>query len=207
VCFSVDAGHQFQGTPDQDSGLCRVLWDSRYLAVDKGAVKACNCLAKFSNKLNNKGNSMKHTLALSLFGLLSLFSVASVQAQQATGGTVKAIAALEHQWLQSQKTNNPDLVAPLIADKFVYTGSDGKVSDKAAMLAEAKATKWTSVENLAEKVTVFGDTAIATGEFKGKGTGPSGKPIDDHTHYTDVWVKMPDGKWQCVSSQDSPVKM
>jgi hypothetical protein len=22
----------------------------------------------------------------------------------------------------------------------------------------------------------------------------------------DTWVKMPDGKWQCVASQDSPVK-
>jgi ketosteroid isomerase-like protein len=150
---------------------------------------------------------MKPTHALCLLGLLSLISVAAVEAQQATGGTEKAIAALERQWTQSQKTNNPDLIAPMIADKFVYTGTDGKVSDRAALLAEAKATKWTSVENLDEKVTVFADTAIATGEFKGKGTGASGKPIDDHTRYTDVWVKMPDGKWQCVSSQDSPLKM
>jgi ketosteroid isomerase-like protein len=142
-----------------------------------------------------------------LLGLFSLGSAAVSQAQQAGGATEKAVAALEHQWLQSQKTNNPELIAPMIADKFVYTGSDGKVSDKAAMLADAKATKWTSVENLDEKVTVFGDTAIATGEFKGKGTGASGKPIDDHTRYTDVWVKMPNGKWQCVSSQDSPVEM
>ena len=59
---------------------------------------------------------------------------------------------------------------------------------------------------LDEKVAVFGDTAIATGEFKGKGTGASGKVSDNH-RYTDVWVKMPNGKWQCVSSQDSPVKM
>lgn len=193
--------------PDQDSDLRGVLLKSRYLAIDNGAAEAFNCPAKVSNKPNNKGKSMKHTHALCLLALLSLFSIASVKAQQGTGGTEKAVAALEHQWLESQKTNNPDLVAPLIADKFVYTGSDGKVSDKAAMLAEAKSTKWTSVENVGEKVTVFGDTAIATGEFKGKGTDASGKPIDDHTHYTDVWVKMPNGKWQCVSSQDSPVKM
>jgi hypothetical protein len=31
---------------------------------------------------------------------------------QTTGGTEKAVAALEQQWLESQKTNNPDLVAP-----------------------------------------------------------------------------------------------
>jgi ketosteroid isomerase-like protein len=150
---------------------------------------------------------MRYTKVWCLLCLFSLGCAAVSQAQQAGGATEKAIAALEHQWLQSQKTNNPDLIAPMIADKFVYTGTDGKVSDKTAMLDQAKATKWTSVENLDEKVTVFGDAAIATGEFKGKGTGASGKPIDDHTRYTDVWVKMPNGKWQCVSSQDSPVKM
>ena len=83
--------------------------------------------------------------------------------------------ALENQWLQSQKANNADLVAPLIADKCVYTGPDGKVSDKAG--------------------------------FKGKGTDPSGKPNDEHTCWTDVWVKMPNGKWQCVASQDPRIKM
>jgi ketosteroid isomerase-like protein len=150
---------------------------------------------------------MSYTKVWCLLGLFSLGSAAVSQAQQASGATEKAVAAMEHQWLQSQKTNNPDLIAPMIADKFVYTGTDGKVSDRTALLADAKATKWTSVENQDEKVTVFGDTAIATGEFKGKGTGASGKPIDEHTRYTDVWVKMPNGKWQCVSSQDSPVKM
>lgn len=149
---------------------------------------------------------MSYTKLWCLLGLLSLGSAAVSQAQQTSGTTEKAVAALEHQWLQSQKTNNPDLLAPLLADKFVAIGSDGKVSNKAAALADAQATTWTSAEYLDEKVTVFGNTAIATGEFKGKGTD-AGKPIDEHDRYTDVWVKMPNGKWQCVSSQDSPVKM
>jgi hypothetical protein len=32
---------------------------------------------------------------------------------------------------------NPDIVAPLLADKFVSTEADGKVSNKAQMLADA----------------------------------------------------------------------
>lgn len=68
------------------------------------------------------------------------------QAQQTRGSTEKAVTALENQWLQSQKTNNPDLVAPLMADKFVSTDSDGKFMNKAQALADAKATKWTSAE-------------------------------------------------------------
>jgi len=150
---------------------------------------------------------MKNTRVWCLLGLLSLGSAAVSQAQQTSGATEKAVAAQENQWLQSQKTNNPDLVAPLLADKFVSTDSDGKVMNKDQALADAKATKWTSAEYENVQVTVFGDTAIATGGFIGKGTDPSGKPIDDHSRWTDTWVKMPNGKWQCVASQDSRIKM
>src|ERR1700676_1821814 len=149
---------------------------------------------------------MKRTWMWCLIGLLSLASAAWSQAQQ-TGGTEKALAALEQQWLQSQKTNNPDLVAPLLADKFINTGSDGKVTSKAEMLAEATSTKYDSAEYEDLKVTVFGDTAIATGVFTAKGTDPSGKPLDIRERFTDTWVKMPNGKWQCVASHGSIVKI
>jgi len=149
---------------------------------------------------------MKNMRVWYLLGLLSLGIAAWSQAQQAGSGTEKAIVALENQWLQSYKTNNPDLVAALLADKFVSTESDGKFMNKAQSLADAKATKWTSAEYDNVQVTAFGDTAIATGGFKGKGTDPSGKAFDAQTRWTDTWVKMPNGKWQCVASQDSPVK-
>ena len=57
------------------------------------------------------------------------------------------------------------------------------------------------------KVTVFGDSAIATGVFKAKGTDPSGKPLDVNERWTDTWVKMPNGKWQCVASHQWQIKM
>jgi ketosteroid isomerase-like protein len=149
---------------------------------------------------------MKKIWILCLLALYSLGSAASSQAQQ-TGGTEKAVAAQEQQWLKSQKTNNPDLVAPLLADKFVSTGSDGKVTNKAESLASAKATKYVSAEYEDVLVTVFDNTAIAMGVFKAKGTDASGKPMDIHERWTDTWVKMPNGQWQCVASHQSPVKM
>jgi ketosteroid isomerase-like protein len=148
---------------------------------------------------------MKKNLMWCLIGLLALGSAARSQAQ-ANGGTEKAVAALEQEWLQSQKTNNPDLVAPLLADKFVNTEIDGKVDGKAETLARAKATKYETAEYSDMKVTVFGDTAIATGGFKGKGTDESGKPFDYDMRWTDTWVKMPSGKWQCVASHGSTIK-
>jgi ketosteroid isomerase-like protein len=125
----------------------------------------------------------------------------------ASGETEKAVAALEQQWLQSQKTNNPDLVTPLLADKFIGTGSDGKVSGKAEALADAKKSKYESMEYEDVKVAVFGDTAIATGGARAKGTDASGKPMDNHERWTDTWVRMPSGQWQCVASHVSTIKM
>jgi ketosteroid isomerase-like protein len=149
---------------------------------------------------------MKRKAPWCLLGLALLLSAARLQAQQ-TRGAEKAVVALEQQWLQAQKTNNPDLLAPLLADKIVVTEADGKVHDKAETIAVYKKTKWDSADYDDVKVTVFGNTAIATGGFKGKGTDDMGKPMDANERWTDTWVKMPNGKWQCVASQASPVKM
>jgi len=150
---------------------------------------------------------MEKTLIWCLLSVISLGSTAWSQDKQTGGETEKAVAALEQQWLKAQKTNNPDLVAPLLADKFVNTSSDGKVTGKAETLKTIKTIKWDSAEYSDVKVTVFGNTAIATGDFKGNGTDASGKLFDDHERWTDTWVKMPNGHWQCVASQGTPVKM
>lgn len=134
--------------------------------------------------------------------------VGVVAAQTAApGADEQAVTAAEQQWLKSQQTNNTDLLAPLLADKVVETTETGKVlRGKDAMIADAKTDHWSSVSYTELKVTVFDRTAIATGAFIGKGT-TAGKPVDSHVRFTDTWVKMADGKWLCVATHDSPVKM
>ena len=146
---------------------------------------------------------MKKLTAWCLLALLSLCG--PLQAQQATGETEKSITALENQWLQGQKTNNPGLYAPLLADRFVSTGMDGKLSNKEELQAAEKQRKYSSVEYDDVRVTVYGNTAIATGAYKGKGTDAAGKPFDEQGRWTDTWVKMPNGKWQCVADHNSPL--
>lgn len=138
--------------------------------------------------------------------LLSLGSVSLLQAQQATGEAEKAVLALETQWMQSQQTNNPDLVVPLLAEKYRETLPDGRVRNKAESMAVTRATKYSKVEWLNLEVTGFGNAAIATSDFKGQGTDESGKPFSSYSRWTDTWVKMPDGKWQCVSSHGSNIE-
>jgi len=149
---------------------------------------------------------MNRKVIYSLIGILSLGAAGIVPAQMPTGDAEKAVAAQEHQWLQSQKANNADMLAPLLAEKFVNTGQDGKVTNKVQTVAEAKATHWISVEYENVEVAAYGDAAVATGLFMGKGTDSKGKPLDERERFTDTWVKMPGGKWQCVASQGSPVK-
>lgn len=145
--------------------------------------------------------------SLSIGCALAVLAVGgSAWSQAAPGVTAaeQAVAALEHQWLQSQRTNNPELLAPLLAEKFVDTTAEGKVLNRAQALANARARRYTSVEYENVQVTVSGDTAIATGVYRGRGT-EGGKPFAEHERWTDTWVKMPAGKWQCVASQGTPL--
>ena len=56
------------------------------------------------------------------------------------------------------------------------------------------------------KVQVHGDSAVVTGVWTGKGTDGTGKAFDGKERFADTWVKMPDGKWQCVASASAPMK-
>jgi len=150
--------------------------------------------------------AMKYKCMWGLLGLLSLAGASWSQAKQTSGDTEKAIIALEDQWIQADRTNNPELTAPLLAEKYVSTWMDGTVLNKAQTLAGAKARKYTSAEDEDVKVTVFGNTAIVTGGYKGKGTD-AGKPFEEHARWTDTWVKMPNGKWQLVATQYTAIGM
>jgi ketosteroid isomerase-like protein len=127
-------------------------------------------------------------------------------AQGQVADAEKAVAAAEEQWTQSERTNNVDLSAPLLADKFIFINTDGSISNRTQYLTDSKATKYVSVDIAEFRVTVSGHTAVATMVFKSKGSFSNGKPMDINARWADTWVKMPDGKWQCVLSQGSELK-
>ena len=150
---------------------------------------------------------MKRTLVWCVVALLSLMVAAQAKDKEMGGGTEQAVAGLEQKWIDAAKASNPDMLAPLLADKFINTSSDGKVIGKTGTLANVKAAKWETNQISDVKVTVFGNTAIATGNWAGKGTDEKGKPVDTHERWTDTWMKMSDGKWQCVATHSSTIKM
>ncbi len=127
-------------------------------------------------------------------------------AGQADDSVAKALIALENQWVAASKAANPDALAPLLADNFVSLDSDGTMRTKAEVLARTKKAKWATNELGDMKVTVHGDSAIVTGSWTGKGTDGAGKAIDAKERWLDTWVKMPNGKWQCVGTASAPMK-
>ena len=149
---------------------------------------------------------MKSRIAWCVVGMISMSLAAIGQLLAADESAEKAVAALEEQWTQSEKANNPELLAPVLADKLIYIDIDGSIANRTKFLADAKATKYSSVDIQDFHITVFGHTAVATMVFKAKGTDPKGKPMDYNARWADTYVKMPDGKWQCVLSQGSDLK-
>src|SRR4030095_12328831 len=47
------------------------------------------------------------------------------------------------------------------------------------------------------EVAKSGDLACISGTYELTMTDPSGKPMNDHGKYVEVWEKQADGKWKC----------
>jgi len=144
-----------------------------------------------------------------LFGVLVLALPLVAQMgdnMKAGGGVAQAITQVEQQWASNSKAGNVDAVAANLADNFVELDSDGSLYTKTQVVDRMKTSKWQTNEVSNIKVVVHGNTAIATGSWQGKGTS-SGKSIDQKENWIDTWMKMANGKWQCVASASAMTKM
>jgi ketosteroid isomerase-like protein len=123
--------------------------------------------------------------------------------QAAVHNAVQEITALENAWNEASQKYNVSWFEKYLADSYVGTDEEGKVSDKAMVTERVKnkVAKIEAVSNENVKVQLYGDTAIATGIFVVKGTF---KEKDNSGKYpwTDTWIKL-NGRWQCVASHNS----
>jgi ketosteroid isomerase-like protein len=148
---------------------------------------------------------MKQTCELALLLTVCLISMPQLFAGKDTA-TEKTIAGLEQQWAEAQRDGNSAAVAPLLAENFINTDTSGQTYGKGKLLSNLKGGKWEHNGISDVKVTAYRTTAIATGSWSGKGIDGDGAKIDRHERWTDTWVKMANGKWQCVASQQTEVK-
>lgn len=140
---------------------------------------------------------------LLLAGCLLLSTGAVALAQ---GGVEKALMDLEQQWVKAQLAANAQALGALLAADFVSLQSDGTMQTKAVYVGNTAKSKWQASAVSDMKVQVHGDSAVVTGIWTGKGVDGTGKAFDGRERFADTWVKMPDGKWQCIASAGISIK-
>jgi ketosteroid isomerase-like protein len=117
---------------------------------------------------------------------------------------VAAIRAREADYTNGVRNKNVRLMSGVFADSFIDISATGHVINKQQYLEALKADR-SVIESLAvdeEKITIYGDAAVATSRFVLKARDQDGKRADEVGRATDVWVKQ-DGKWMCVAVHSS----
>ncbi|PYJ20979.1 MAG: hypothetical protein DME99_08760 [Verrucomicrobia bacterium] len=106
---------------------------------------------------------------------------------------------------RSKTTISPSWIVswPILADDFALVTGLGKTYTKTDLLNEArsKRTVYEHQEDSAQKVRVWGDTAVVTALLWAKGT-EEGKPFDYKLWFSDTYVRTPAG-WRYVFGQAS----
>jgi len=146
--------------------------------------------------MNTKPLCLCSCIALLSFAFVCLASAVDMKIEQ-------ALRDLDAQW--SAAAGAKDL------DKAVsYYSNDATVMPPNASAARTKeairkvwqdllASPGLSISWKATKVEVAksGDLACLSGTYELTINDPSGKPLNDHGKYVEVWEKQADGKWKC----------
>jgi len=130
---------------------------------------------------------------------------ADMKGDSMKGGVAQAITQMEQEWASNAKMGKMDAVAANLADSYMELDGSGAFYTRAQSIERMKEAKWQTNEVSDIKVTVHGNTAIASGAWHGQGT-VAGKAVDEHENWIDTWMKMANGKWQCIASASVPTK-
>jgi len=122
------------------------------------------------------------------------------------------VTRLEHEWVETIKTHNGDVVKRILADDVVMTYPDGATGTKADEIRDNERMAFTadSWDVVDPHVTVLdADAAVITGRSvvkNGKYKTPDNKTIDISGEYrfTDVFARR-NGSWQVVASQATKI--
>lgn len=115
----------------------------------------------------------------------------------------KIVAALDTEYQAAVKKNDVATMDRILADDFALVTGLGKTYTKADLLEEARSKRmvYERQEDSAQKVRVWGDTAVVTALLWAKGTEES-KAFDYKLWFSDTYVRTPAG-WRYVFAQSS----
>jgi ketosteroid isomerase-like protein len=117
----------------------------------------------------------------------------------------KNIKDLEDQWNDAVLKHDVATMSRILAKDVIDTSGTGHVQGKAEDLADLKSgepkLESSSVDDM--KVRVYGTVAVVIGHYTQKGSY-KGKDITGEGRFTDMFVER-QGRWECVSTQATPI--
>jgi uncharacterized protein (TIGR02246 family) len=146
------------------------------------------------------------TKPLFLSGCVVLFSftfVCLAPAADTKSAIEKALRDLDAQWSAAAGAKDLDkTVSYYSTDAIVMPPNAPSATTKEAIRSAWKemltspgaALSWKATK---VEVAKSGDLACVSGTYEETTTDASGKPVNDHGKYVEVWEKQADGKWKC----------
>lgn len=134
---------------------------------------------------------------------LTLGTLMTITSPGSATDDAKLVAALDTKYQEAVKNNDVETMDRILADDFVLVTGLGKTYTKANLLEEARSKRmvYERQEDSAQKVRVWGDTAVVTALLWAKGT-EEGKPFDYKLWFSDTYVRTGSG-WRYVLAQAS----
>ena len=139
-----------------------------------------------------------------VLGALAVLAPGAAAAEKSSpAADASAVAALDTQYQAAVARNDADTMDRILADDFVLVTGKGKVFTKADLMGEARSGRivYERQEDSAQKVRVWGDTAVVTALLWAKGTD-AGTPFEYRVWFSDTYVRTPAG-WRYVFGQSS----
>jgi ketosteroid isomerase-like protein len=129
----------------------------------------------------------------------------SIEAAAQAGNIEQALLQVERDWEQANAKNDSAALDRILAQEYVNTDSDGRLTTREEVMARRKsgAVKYTAFTQGDYKVHVFVDAAVVTGRATMKQMR-DGKDYTGQERFTDVFVRR-DGRWQAVATHSSRV--
>jgi ketosteroid isomerase-like protein len=141
--------------------------------------------------------------------LLCATALSALAQDTIDSATKSKIAALEGAWNQAYKSGDAKALDALLDNAIVLVNDDGSVQTKAEFLASVKPSgthagaQEQQVAPESMSVQVFGNTAIATGVFRAKGTEGK-KSYVRRERFIDTWIYK-GGHWVCIGTNATPI--
>jgi ketosteroid isomerase-like protein len=135
---------------------------------------------------------------------VGLFAGTAAAAEKSSAAADEAaVTALDTEYQAAVARNDAAAMDRLLADDFVLVTGKGKVYTKSDLLNEARSgqTVYERQDDSAQKVRIWGNTAVITALLWAKGT-ENGKPFEYRLWFSDTYVRRPAG-WRYVFAQSS----